>query len=229
MAILHSRVSFRVLLLLGIGLPVFSYHGSPVLGQDPTATKEDMVWKKLLFQQEGEAKGWQLSEFGGDGKVDWKGQSVEIGEGRPMTGIRYVSDFPKDNYELRFEARRIEGTDFFVGLTMPVAKEHVSLILGGWSGTVSGLSSINSSDASENETSFFREYKNGTWYRVRVSVTPDKIETWIDDQQVIDCQRSDSRFSIRIEVDPSLPLGFASYRSKSEIRNFEFRNLPKRD
>ena len=36
------------------------------------------------------------------------------------------------DYELRLEAKRVEGGDFFCGLTFPVGKEYCTLILGGW-------------------------------------------------------------------------------------------------
>lgn len=59
---------------------------------------------------------------------------------------------PVMNYELSLEAMRVDGSDFFCGLTFPVGSNFCSFIVGGWGGGVVGLSSLNSEDASQNET-----------------------------------------------------------------------------
>ena len=56
------------------------------------------------------------------------------------------------DYEVTLEAMRVDGNDFFCGMTFPAGKDPCTLIVGGWGGTVVGLSSINGMDASENET-----------------------------------------------------------------------------
>ena len=53
-----------------------------------------------------------------------------------------TADFPREDYEVSLEARRLEGTDFFCGLTFPVGKEPCTLIIGGWGGTTVGLSNV---------------------------------------------------------------------------------------
>ena len=40
--------------------------------------------------------------------------------------IRDRKDFPKENFEIRWEANRLDGSDFFVGITFPVGDEPVS-------------------------------------------------------------------------------------------------------
>ena len=51
-------------------------------------------------------------------------------------------DLPRTDYEIRFETRRIEGFDFFCGLTFPVGEKYLTLVLGGWDGNVVGLSCL---------------------------------------------------------------------------------------
>ena len=73
--------------------------------------------------------------------------------GSSMTGVTYQGkDLPRTDYEIRLEAQRIDGTDFFCGLTFPVHDAHLSLIVGGWGGSLVGLSSLDGKDASRNET-----------------------------------------------------------------------------
>ena len=70
---------------------------------------------------------------------------------------------------------RVEGSDFFVGLTFPVRDSHASLIVGGWAGSVVGISSIDGRDASENETTEVMKFKNGQWYKFRLRVRADRL------------------------------------------------------
>jgi hypothetical protein len=88
-----------------------------------------------------------------------------------------------------------------------------------------GLSSINHMDASENATSQSREFRSGQWYDVRIRVTPAKIEAWLDGRQIIEQETKGNIVDIRLEVDPSKPLGVASYRTKAALRDIRLRRL----
>jgi hypothetical protein len=132
---------------------------------------------------------------------------------------------PTTRYELSFEAKRTSGNDFFAAATFPVGKSFVTLVNGGWGGSVTGLSSLNGSDASENETRRFVKYENGTWYKFRVHVTDDVIRCWIDDRATFAVNFQDFQLKTRIETRPCQPLGFATYRSTGQIRGVEIRSL----
>ena len=73
---------------------------------------------------------------------------------------------PGLNYELNVVARRVEGSDFFCGLTFPYQDSHCTLILGGWGGALVGLSCLDGRDASENETTRLMPFEKGRWYDV---------------------------------------------------------------
>jgi hypothetical protein len=173
--------------------------------------------------------GWKVTDFGGEGEVEIaeKDKTLIINMGQPMSGITWSKKEPphKIDYEIRLEAKRVAGTDFFVGLTFPVKDSHCSLIAGGWGGGVIGLSSINDFDASENGTTQYQEFKKDQWYKFRVRVEAERIQGWIDDKQVIDQDLKDVKVSTRIEVDDSKPLGLSTYETKAAIRNFEIRPL----
>jgi len=170
--------------------------------------------------------GWQASEFRGKGTVAVKDGAILIGQAR-LTGIRWTGAFPKTNYEIRFEAVRLEGNDFFAGITFPVAETHCSWINGGWGGSVVGLSSLDGDDASENDTSTARDFVNGKWYAFRLKVTPDRIEGWIDEVLVIDADIKGRQVGLRgDEMELSTPLGFASYKTVAGLRKIEYRLLP---
>ena len=169
---------------------------------------------------------WQSTKFIGEGAVKVENGQIVLEAGRNLTGITWTGpELPTTNYEIALEAMRVEGRDFFAGVTFPVADSFCSLILGGWGGTVVGLSSINGVDASENETSQSVEFEPGRWYNIRIRVTPAKIEAWLDERQIINQDLKGNKISTRIEVDPSRPFGVASWRTKSALRDLRLRRL----
>ena len=95
---------------------------------------------------------WEITSFGTEGPVKVTGGSIIINYGDGCSGITWTDTFPKVNYEVQLEARKMVGNDFFCGMTFPVNNDFCSLIVGGWGGPVVGLSSIDDYDASENET-----------------------------------------------------------------------------
>lgn len=173
--------------------------------------------------------GWKVTDFGGQGKVLVRDGRLVLEDGSPLTGITWTRPFPTSNYEVSLDAMRVDGIDFFCGMTFPVGNEFCSLIVGGWAGTVVGLSSINGSDASENETTDYMRFEKGRWYRIRLRVTDDRIEAWIDKEKFVDVPREDRSFSVRIEVDRSRPFGIASFLTTAALRNVTLEKLAPRD
>jgi hypothetical protein len=114
---------------------------------------------------------------------------------------------------------KVEGNDFFCGMTFPVGKDPCTLIVGGWGGTIVGLSSINGMDASENETTTLKQFEKNQWYRIRLKVTEQTIQAWINGEIVVDFTIDDNTLSIRPEVDLSKPFGIASWRTTAALRN----------
>lgn len=209
-------------LLLALACWAGSAPFAPALGAEPGSERADENGWRPLFDGK-TLDGWKVSDFGGDGEVFVEDGQIYLGTGVTLTGVRYVKELPKTNYEIRLEARRLEGIDFFCGLTFPVESSHCSFIVAGWAGAVVGLSCIDGADASENETTRYMPFKNDRWYKIRVRVTPEKISAWIDDQQVVDQSIVGRKISLRSEVEGSRPLGVASWQTKAAIRNIELR------
>lgn len=169
--------------------------------------------------------GWKPTNFGGEGEVRVEDGRIVLEMGGDLTGITSTREVPRSDYEITLEAMRVEGGDFFCGLTFPVRDKPCSLIVGGWGGTVVGLSSINGADASDNETTSLMSFKKGQWYRIRLRVTGQRIGAWIDDEQVVDLPLEDRELSIRGEVEASRPLGICSWRTTAALRNIQLRRL----
>jgi hypothetical protein len=171
---------------------------------------------------------WKITDFGGQGDVSVKDGAMYLGMGNYMTGVTWSGPVVRMNYEISLEAMRVEGNDFFCGLTFPVAGSPCTLILGGWGGNVCGLSSLDHLDASENETTRMISFEKGRWYKVRLRVVPNRIQAWLDDESLVDVDVTGRKIDIRIEVDLSQPLGIATYATTGAIRNIRLKRLPER-
>jgi hypothetical protein len=171
---------------------------------------------------------WKATTFGGEGEVLVQEGQIIVEAGEPLSGVTWTGgELPKSNYEVRLEAQKVEGSDFFLALTFPVKDSHCSLVLGGWGGGVTGLSSINSFDASENETTDYNDYPVGKWFKVRVRVTDDAIQAWLDDERIVNVELEGKNIGIRIELDQNRPLGMATFMTKAAYKQIEIRELGK--
>src|ERR1051326_4045269 len=169
-------------------------------------------------------KGWQVTDFAGHGEVTVdKGQLV-VHSGAMLSGVSYTNPLPKVDYEISLEAMKVDGSDFFCGLTFPVENSFCSFIVGGWGGGVVGLSSIDGMDASENETTKYMKFDAGKWYAIRVRVTRKKIETWIDNEKIVDQEITDRKISLRPgEIEFSKPFGVATWQTTGGLRTIRVR------
>lgn len=173
-------------------------------------------------------KGWRIvSEFDFEkhGKIRYEKKAVVLDKGTPATGIAWKEKFPRMNYEVSLDAKRIDGQDFFCGMTFPVDAEYCTLILGGWGGNVTGLSNVDGQNADENETTSYVDFKPNRWYRIRLRVTDQKIEAWVDQQQIVNLETEGRKFSIWWEQEPVRPFGIASWYTTSGLRNIELQRL----
>ena len=171
-------------------------------------------------------KNWKITRFGGEGDVRVEDEMLIIDQGEPITGVTWDGpELPRVNYEISFDAQRVQGNDFFCALTFPVKKDPCSLILGGWGGTVIGLSNINNFDASENDTTDYFSFENKKWYKVRVRVDDQFIQCWLDEDQIVKVDHTQERISIRIEMELSKPLGIATFQTRGAIKNMQLVHL----
>src|SRR5437868_5335227 len=133
-------------------------------------------------------RGWREASFAQHGPVRVENGQMVLAAGGPMTGINWTGAFPKSNYEVRLEAARLDGSDFFASLTFPVGDSFCTWVTGGWGGDIVGLSSIDGWDASDNETRSYFTFETGKWYAFRVQVTDARIQVWIDENATVNVE-----------------------------------------
>ena len=172
-------------------------------------------------------KGWEVTNFGPQGPVYVSDGEIILGMGEGCTGITWKGNFPSVNYEVSLDAKRVEGNDFFCGMTFPAGKDPCSLIVGGWGGTTVGLSSINGLDASDNNTRTLMKFDKNRWYHIRLAVTGNEITAWIDSLKIVDFKKGNTKLSIRPEVELSKPFGIATWNTTAALRNIKVTSIEK--
>ena len=218
----------RCLIRFGVMLIVWAVAPRMTGAQQETSSAKDLFDGKTLT-------GWKTSDFDDGGAASVATPSndgraaIVIEPGKFLSGVTWIdaAALPRMNYEISLEAMRLAGGDFFCGLTFPVGKSAATLIVGGWGGSLVGISSVDDSDASENETATSGEFAMNRWYKIRVRVTADRIEAWSDDKQVIDVETKERKISLRFgEIEKSLPLGLATYQTKAAWRDIRLAQIP---
>lgn len=162
---------------------------------------------------------WQKTDFyGQEAGVTIENESMILHRGQDMTGITWNGPLVRMNYTISLEAKRVAGSDFFCGLTFPVNESYCTLVLGGWGGYLVGLSNLDGYDAANNSTSTSMSFENDIWYPISVRVTPNRLHAWIGDEEVVDIDPSEYLLDVRFEVEPSRPLGIATWQTTGAVR-----------
>jgi len=194
------------------------------LAARPLAPFEGEGWQQLFDGKT--LAGWRETDFAGRGEVQCQFGLIVLNTGDPFTGINWTNDFPRLNYELALDALRVSGGDFFCGLTVPVGDSFCSMIVGGWSGSLVGISSLDGMDASENETTKFINFQQRRWYRIRLRVTEGRIEAWIDREKLVDVVTTGKRISLRPgDIELSKPFGLACWQTAAALREIKMRRV----
>lgn len=173
---------------------------------------------------------WESVDTGGSGEVTLEEGEMILNQGESITGTVYkkAAELPLQNYEITLETMRVNGVDFFCGLTFPVGdlKTCLTLVMGGWGGAVTGISSIDGLDASENNTSSYQRFKDETWYKVRLRVTPKEIKVWMDDKEIINTDIEGKKLGVRPgPIESYLPLSFTTYQTTAAIKNVKLTKI----
>jgi hypothetical protein len=207
-----------------------SVSATPVLIPPKTSDVSEKASKDLpdaVLSLDGtDIRGWTITDFGGHGEITVQKGEIKIERGAELSGINWTnaSLLPKTNYEIELDAMKLDGYDFFCGLTIPFSNSFCTFVVGGWGGGLVGISSINGADASENDTTRNLYFEKNRWFHIRVQVTPEKIVAWIDQDKVVDLEVLGRRISMRGgEIESSIPLGIATYQTSAVIKNIRMK------
>ena len=226
-------------LLIGVGVGCQAVKAQTHAAQTPASAPSDLppipTGMQVEFAEpptsllnESGLGDWDTIDFAGGGESSVTASTLEIGVGEGLTGVYWDgADLPVNNYELRMQARRTEGIDFFCGPVFPVNDSHCCLIVGGWAGATVGLSSIDGKDASQNETTKLLAFDDNRWYDIRIRVLPDRIIAWIDNDCVVYQNIIGRKLSLRGDTELCTPMGLCTFQTKAEIRKLTLQRIGK--
>src|SRR6059036_3000849 len=80
-------------------------------GQPGPKPESDDGWRALFDGRT--LAGWEKTDLGDRGEARVEGGRIVLSPGDPMNGVRWTGKFPGLDYEIRLEAMRLEGSDFF--------------------------------------------------------------------------------------------------------------------
>lgn len=175
---------------------------------------------------------WTYVDFGSNGGVELAGDDIIIHQGERLEGLKYVGGpadllgASLDHYEIKLEVQRTGGHDILLGLTFPVGtKESASLVLGGWGGSVCGISSVDEADASGNAWKSIHSFEDGKWYAVALRVDDTTVAATLDGKPLFNVPRAGHHFGLRAEVAPTAPLGLFTFGTSAKVRGFSVRQF----
>ena len=170
-------------------------------------------WRELYDGSD--LSSWELGVYGESDEYEVREDGVVIPQTAALAGLTFRGDLPRVPYRLSVEATRLYGADFFLGVTFPVADDHLTLVLGGWGGMVSGFSSIDGLDASRNATRTLRHFPDGDRHEVEIEVTGTDVRVLVDGEALLATSLVDREVGLRVDVEPSHPLGIATYATST--------------
>lgn len=237
---------------LRIALLVFNLPVLTACGQaPPAATPSAPAAEKLAGWAVSDWTEWKQQDTGPEAKVKIVPEITEkspgaarpalsedakkagvllLGAGEPFAIVKYdgKQPLPLDEYEISWEAMRVEGGDFFASLTFPVGSREkcATFVTGGWGGWTTGVSSLQHQFANENETTGSMEFVSGRWYDFTLQVNTKCLRALIDGKEQFKVGLKDKAISMHpSEIQKSMPLGFSSYSTQGAIRNVRIRPL----
>ena len=197
--------------------------GSAQADETPAESERGAAWRELYDGSD--LSSWELGVYGESDEYEVLEDGVVIPQTAALAGMTFRGGLPTVPYRLSVEATRLYGADFFLGVTFPVADDHLTLVLGGWGGMVSGLSSLDGIDASRNATRTLRHFPNGRRHEIAIEVTESAVRVRVDGEAFLSTSLEGREVGLRVDVEPSAPLGIATYATSTQLHRVQVLEL----
>jgi len=195
---------------------------------EPPALPDEPGKRITLFDGK-TLNGWQMvaaRQYANRGPVRVSEGNLTLGRGDPQTGVAWMGELPPVDYEVSLEARRDPGSDAYWYLCLPTAEGGVRLDVGERKGTFLGLSCVDGQGCQHNDTGRKASVPIDRWFRVRARVTEEKVEAWLDDEQVVDLAREGRRLTLPHSEAGVRSLALGTCYAAASFRNIQAQRLP---
>jgi hypothetical protein len=192
----------------------------------PQAVEEPKPGKAISLFDGKSLDGWRIAE--GGCFVDHAGVRVDqgqiiLGQGAKGTGIAIDRDFPTSNYEVTWEALRLRGGGDFFSFVFPVGDAPCAFVIG--QGNCLGLEAVDGRGPNNDPTMRKMTFQNGRWYKLRLRVTDEKVEVWIDQDKLTDQPLAGHKITMVDAFNSLKPFGFLSWGAEAALRNIVLQRL----
>jgi hypothetical protein len=62
---------------------------------------------------------------------------------------------------------------------------------------------------------------------VKVRILPDRLQAWLDSEELVNVSTVDRKVDIRIDIEESCPFGVATFQTVANYKYIRVRKLPK--
>ena len=182
-------------------------------------------WKDLFDGKT--LDGWRLARGRdvtprGEVRVSSGVLSISCSDG--LAGVESVHRLPTVDYEVALDAMVLKGTPRLCRIVFPIGSTKCVLAVGSGSGTAAGLHQVDGKDFMPGRRVDFMMKR---WYSLRLRVTVDRIQTWIDGREVLSFSTERRRFTVHPTFVGIGPFGLVANGNHLALRNIRFRRLSK--
>jgi hypothetical protein len=188
----HTSLVFHEIRLRPIGGTAKLQRAAEVTPSPADAEARWGAWEELFDGKT--LDGWRVHEPAA-GRVQVEDGQLVLDGRQDFAGLTWVGDFPKMNYEVVLEGKRIAGGSGF-GAVFPVGEALCALGVGSRDGTYVGIGFIDGSPAAGNPTTRRMAIEDDRWYHVRLQVTEGRIQMWRDGVKVVDFLTEGHRLTV---------------------------------
>jgi hypothetical protein len=181
----------------------------------PESAKGD--WQRLFDGKS--LKGWTPV---GPSLIYLQNGGVAIEEGYNVSGIAWKGEFPNSEYEVALDAMRDTWFGTFCGIVFPVGDEYYTATVG----SVGDRVALETPYGPGNTRAM--KFVNDRWYHVRVVVSQNRVQLWVDRQKVIDSpvvKREGFKYYSSSYRQEFRPFGIFTNDAKGVIRNIGMRRM----
>jgi formylglycine-generating enzyme required for sulfatase activity len=194
--------------------------------QAPKAAPKDLKagTPEALFDGKS-LRGWRVVGKGQCPAIAEEGQ-VLIRSEQGQCGVVWQGAFPTSNYEVALEAMRVAGPWDFCDLVFPIGGQFASWDFGvGESGKGISFNQVDGGCIPVDEAARIMDFQNGRWYKIRIRVTDERVEGWLDEKRKFDVPRAGTLFAALYPRAPLKPFGIGTWYTKGAVRNLQLRRF----
>lgn len=208
--------------------PVVIDPPDPVDPEPPLPPFEPLVageWRTLF---DGEHLGrWEPIDTvdtagGSPGEVTVEGRQILLKPGEPLSGVSWSGPMPAQDFEVTLEAK-VDDAEL-LSIAFPIGTDRAAVQLDA-NNRRAGLFSIDGTGLRDDPMAAPFDGAVAGWHQLRIRVTQDHVQAWLNAQPITDQARSGSTFGAPDGYLPLHDLSIFASRGAAALRNIRIRRI----